>query len=418
MGVAGENSSMTWPRQCAILVGGIGSRLGALTAGTPKPLLDCGGRPFLVWVMRELVRFGIEEFVLLAGYKSEQIETFCAAMRTGLPRPVRIKVSVEPTPAGTGGAMFHARSLLEDSFLLVNGDSWFDVNLGRFIADTAAKADAVGHVLLRRVEDASRYGVVELDEGRIREFRERPAGATAGLSNAGIYLFTRDLFDHLSTDCSLERDVLPRLAAQALVRGQIMDGYFIDIGVPADYARAGRELPRQLLRPAVLFACAGDASQPSKDGTARGSRRWSPDFRDAIRWANDRGLHAFLVVREHVLASMSVSECGAVGSSALFPDELRAVGGVIDGWCVRAEQARSSNDASGAPSDLRLRTVATVLDDWEVDRADSLIITDRAVDLELGKQVGIPAHFHDGRKPLDMFLADIATRNFGRCAGR
>jgi D-glycero-D-manno-heptose 1,7-bisphosphate phosphatase len=409
---------MNWPRQCAILVGGIGSRLGALTAGTPKPLLDCGGRPFLAWVMRELVRFGIEEFVLLAGYKSEQIETFCAAMRAALPRPVRIQVSVEPTPAGTGGAVFHARSLLDESFLLVNGDSWFDVNLGRFIADTAASQDAVGHVLLRRVEDASRYGVVELAQGRIREFRERPAGATAGLSNAGIYLFTRDLFDHLSPDCSLERDVLPRLAAQALIRGQIMDGYFIDIGVPADYARAGRELPRQLLRPAVLFACTSEASLFSKDGAVHGLRRWSPGFHEAVQWANDRGLHAFMVVREHVSASMSVSECGTVGSSALLLDELRAVGGVVDGWCVWVEPARSSNDASGGPSDLRLRAVATVLDDWEVDRADSLIITDRAADLELGKLVGIPAHFHDGRKPLDMFLADIATRNFGRCASR
>ena len=60
-------------RQCAILVGGLGSRLGALTADTPKPLLTVADRPFLAWQMRELIRFGVEEFVLLTGHRSDRV---------------------------------------------------------------------------------------------------------------------------------------------------------------------------------------------------------------------------------------------------------------------------------------------------------------------------------------------------------
>jgi D-glycero-D-manno-heptose 1,7-bisphosphate phosphatase len=409
---------MKWPRQCAILVGGLGTRLGALTADTPKPLLDCGGRPFLAWIMRELVRFGIEEFVLLAGFKSEHIETFRTTIAAALPRPVRVEVSVEPVPAGTGGAIFHARARLDESFLLVNGDSWFDVNLGRFLAEGAAKANSVGHILLRRVEDASRYGMVDMADGRIREFRDRADGAMPGLSNAGIYLFTRRFIDYLSPRCSLERDILPRLAPQRLISGQVMDGYFIDIGIPADYARAGNELPRHLLRPAVVFACKDEARDLSRDGKAHGSRRLGPGFREAVQWVNDRGWHAFAAAREHDPTGMWDAEGEVVGSGSFVCDHLRAVGGVIDDWCVCIDPANSGHEATGRPLGFRARTIAAMLGDWQVDRAASMFISDREADLDVARRIGIGAHFHDGRRPIGALVADIAAGNCGRCAGR
>ena len=121
------------PRQCAVLVGGMGTRLGSLTTATPKPLLDCGGRPFLAWVLRELSRFGIEEFILLTGHLSDQLQTFAAELPGLLPKPATVRLSLEPLPAGTGGALWNARNHLDERFLVVNGDSWCDTNLARFI---------------------------------------------------------------------------------------------------------------------------------------------------------------------------------------------------------------------------------------------------------------------------------------------
>ena len=60
--------------QCAVLAGGLGTRLGSLTDATPKPLLTRGGRPFLAWLLREFSRFGVTEFVLLTGHLSEEVE--------------------------------------------------------------------------------------------------------------------------------------------------------------------------------------------------------------------------------------------------------------------------------------------------------------------------------------------------------
>lgn len=88
--------------QCTILVGGLGTRLGTRTANTPKLILPCGDRPFLAWLLREFVRFGVTEFLLLTGHLSVDVEKAAHDIAAALPRDVRITISEEPVRAGTG----------------------------------------------------------------------------------------------------------------------------------------------------------------------------------------------------------------------------------------------------------------------------------------------------------------------------
>ncbi len=158
----------TTVRQCAILAGGLGTRLGALAADTPKPVLPIGDRPFLAWLMQEVSRFGVEEVLLLTGHLSERVEASVRAIAAELPRPLRIEFAQEPTRAGTGGALFHARDRLDERFLLCNGDSLFDCNLAELLAAAAADPpEVIGRMVLRRLADASRYGVVDIDGDRV-----------------------------------------------------------------------------------------------------------------------------------------------------------------------------------------------------------------------------------------------------------
>jgi len=152
---------MKIPRQCAILVGDFGSRLGALTPDTPKSLLDCGGRPFLAWVIRELSRFGIEEIILLTGYEAKIFEKFFEEVRFWLPKKISIKLASVSFAAGTGGAVWHARYLLDDSFLVANGESWIDANISNLFV--SSHSNAIGHVALRREPQPSTFNVIELD---------------------------------------------------------------------------------------------------------------------------------------------------------------------------------------------------------------------------------------------------------------
>ena len=151
-------------RQCAVLVGGLGTRLGAIAADTPKPMLTVGDRPFLAWLLREVVRYGIADILLLTGHLSGFVTESLQALRDWLPRPVTVSISEEPMRAGTGGALFHAHEHLQDSFLLLNGDSLFDCDLAPLLA-RAEEPEVLGRLMLRSVEDALRYGVVETNGG-------------------------------------------------------------------------------------------------------------------------------------------------------------------------------------------------------------------------------------------------------------
>jgi len=226
-------------RQCAVLVGGLGTRLGALVADVPKPLLDVAGRPFLAWLLREMSRYGIDEVVLLTGHLSDVVEAALPALHAALPRPMRLTVSREPVRAGTGGALHHAAALLHERFLLLNGDSFLDAALGPALADEEAPG-VLGRLMLRTVPDASRYGVVRTEGERVTAFQPRPDPAHTGPAaiNGGMYVLDRRILEHVGPQCSLEADVLPGLAAKGALRATAGQGWFIDIGVPEDYASA------------------------------------------------------------------------------------------------------------------------------------------------------------------------------------
>ena len=121
---------------------------------TPKPLLPCGNRPFIAWLLREFVRFGVEEFLLLAGHLADAVDARVHDLSALLPRAARIVVCREPLRAGTGGAVFHAREHLDQRFLLCNGDSLFDCNLATLLAAASADEQAVtGRILLREFDN-------------------------------------------------------------------------------------------------------------------------------------------------------------------------------------------------------------------------------------------------------------------------
>lgn len=402
-------------RQCAILVGGLGTRLGALTAGTPKPLLPCGDRPFLAWLMRELLRFGVEEFVLLTGHLSGEVAARVEALSAMLPKPARIVLSEEPERAGTGGAVFHARDKLDTRFLLCNGDSLFDCNLATLLA---GDDDAVGRMMLRQVDDASRYGVVVLEGEHVRAFRERPAAGTPGVINAGIYVFGRTLIEELAPACSLEADVLPRLAARGALRGVVGDGYFRDIGIPEDYVRAGEEIPRVVHRPALFLDRDGTINVDHGWVGTRERFEWVPGAREAIHCATDAGWHVFVVTNQSGVARGHYDEAAVTSLHEWMTDEVRRAGGTIDDIRYCPFHVDGVVPAYARASDWRKPEPGMLLDlmrAWELDPARCVMIGDQESDMQAARAAGIAARRFAGGD-LREFVAAVMTAQMSSSA--
>jgi D-glycero-alpha-D-manno-heptose 1-phosphate guanylyltransferase len=229
-----------------ILAGGFGTRLRSAVSDVPKPLAPIGGRPFLAWFIDVLIRQGITSVTLSVHHDWQKIKDYFTANKVSIP----IHYAVEETPLGTGGAM--AFALAEhagnEPVIVLNGDSYSRVDYKALYA-AHNKTGGKLTIVLRHVPDTSRYsyGAVAIEDGVITYFGEGAPGKP-GLINAGVYVMDPKLFaeNDMPQAFSFERDFLPPRLATLKPHAFSVDDYFIDIGVPADYARACKELPELL----------------------------------------------------------------------------------------------------------------------------------------------------------------------------
>ena len=214
-----------------ILCGGIGSRLQPAVSDVPKVLALVGGRPFLDILLERLRAAGLRRFVLLTGYRSDQIERHVEAL-VGWD----IALSVETVPLGTAGAVRQAARYIDGTFFLLNGDTWLDLDAAGLLAAHRA-AGALVTVAACSVPDASRYGALQVSaDGCIRGFLEKGGVSGPGLVNAGVYVAEPGLLEHIPAGPSLERETLPELiAAGARVQAAPQPGEFVDIGTVESY---------------------------------------------------------------------------------------------------------------------------------------------------------------------------------------
>ena len=218
-----------------VLVGGLGTRLRSVLRDRPKPLAEVNGRPFLAYILDQLERAGVRHAVLCTGYMGEALSSAMGESHGRL----ELTYSCEEEPLGTGGALLrgavHARGGV---ILAMNGDSYFGLDLAAFWTWHREGGHAVS-IGLRWVEDASRYGLVEVDEsGRIRAFREKDGRSGPGWINGGIYLVARERFVSIPAGraVSLEREVFPGWCGD--LWGFKTEAPFLDIGTPEALASA------------------------------------------------------------------------------------------------------------------------------------------------------------------------------------
>ncbi|MEE2637781.1 MAG: NDP-sugar synthase [Acidobacteriota bacterium] len=234
--------------KAVILAGGFGTRLRPLTLDIPKPIVPIFVRPFLYYqidLLRQVPE--IDEVILSLNYRPDHIE---ARVGDGTEAGLHVRYMVEPHPLGTGGAIKYATHGVTDTVLVFNGDVLTTIDLQAVVTLHRQRA-ALATIVLTPVENPTAYGLVETDaEGNVRRFLEKPklADITCNTINAGIYVLEPATFDRIPDDTawSIEREYFPSL----VTRGEsfvayVDDGYWLDIGTPASYMRAHRDLMTQ-----------------------------------------------------------------------------------------------------------------------------------------------------------------------------
>jgi mannose-1-phosphate guanylyltransferase len=221
--------------QALILAGGEGTRLRPLTSTVPKPVVPLVDRPFVAFMLEWLRRHGVDDVVMSCGHLASGVRN---VLGDGSAYGVRLRYVEEPRPLGTGGAVKFAEPLLDERFLMLNGDILTDMDLSAQIQHHEERG-ARATLALTPVEDPSNYGLVRTrEDGEVTEFVEKPSPDQIDTRNvsAGAYVLERSVLDLLvgGRPASIERDVFPRLVGDGLF-GFVSDGYWLDIGTPHRY---------------------------------------------------------------------------------------------------------------------------------------------------------------------------------------
>ncbi len=225
------------PVQAVILVGGEGTRLRPLTSTVPKPVVPLVDRPLISFMLEWLVAHGVDDVIMSCGFLATSVRN---VLGDGSGLGVRLRFVEEPEPRGTGGALKYAEPMLDERFLMLNGDVLTDLDLSAQIAQHE-QTGARGTLALVGVADPTAYGLVRLHEDRsVKEFVEKPSSdeIDTNLISAGAYVLERSVLELIPPDrnVSIEREVWPALVGEGLY-GCPHDAYWLDIGTPERYLK-------------------------------------------------------------------------------------------------------------------------------------------------------------------------------------
>jgi len=377
--------------EAIILAGGLGTRLRSVVSEVPKCMAPVDGRPFLQYMLEWLSRYDVSHVVLSVGYLKEVIFSFMDSRAC----PFEISYAVEEEPLGTGGGIRLALTKCrEDRVIVLNGDTFFDVDL------EALSFSAPVTLALKPMRDFDRYGAVDWDGELVTGFHEKAACAE-GLINGGVYALVRSQLDFAfyPKRFSFEKDLLEPLAAAHLVAGQVQDGYFIDIGIPEDYARAQRELPeiQAVLKASdVVLAMDADTLLLDRDGVIN---RWLPGdyvtswdkftFLPGIleslrKWAG-HFRHIFLVTNQRGVGKGRMTQEQLEAVHARMLAEIAAAGGRIDG--IYLCTALSDDDPRRKPNRGMFNEILAAYP--EVRPEKTVMLGDSRYDREFAANCGI-----------------------------
>src|SRR3990172_6825587 len=225
-------------KQAVILAAGEGQRLRPFTVTKPKTMISIAGKPILQYVVEALAKNGIRNIVIVAGYRRDQVFNY---MGSGEKFGVKIVYITQEKQLGTAHALMQAREAVEDEFLVLPGDNLIEANtIARFV-DVKPQA-----LLVKKVENTARYGVVTTDGNIVLGIEEKPKETTCDIINTGIYAFNKEIFNFIDNQLGLP-DVLNNMIDQGCqVNARETKGTWLDVVYPWDILSLNNAVLRQI----------------------------------------------------------------------------------------------------------------------------------------------------------------------------
>ena len=226
-----------------IMAGGMGTRIAAVNALVPKPMITILGKPILEYQIECLEKQGYTDIIIVIGYKGEQIQAY---FKDGTDFGVKIEYIVEQTPLGTAGALYLLKNRIEEEFLLINGDIIFDIDIGRFV-EHHRKKEGKATIFIHPNDHPFDSGIIKADkEGRVFQWpcKEDERKWYKNRVNAGLHILSPQIMYEMRElkKMDMDRDVLRHLIPQGLLYAYDSPEYVKDMGTPERLAEVEMDI--------------------------------------------------------------------------------------------------------------------------------------------------------------------------------
>ncbi|MBN1161676.1 MAG: NTP transferase domain-containing protein [Dehalococcoidales bacterium] len=336
-------------KQAVILAAGEGQRLRPFTVNRPKTMITIADKPILQFVIESLARNGIRDIVLVVGYRKEQVFDYIGS---GEQLGVKITYVTQEQQLGTAHALSMVKDSVGDEFLVLPGDNLIEAHTISDFSDVEPDA-----VLVKRVDNPERYGVVGIEGDEIKEIVEKPREAGSNLVNTGIYAFSRDVFDYIDTVLDIPSVLNNMIAAGCSVRALETDGTWLDVIYPWDVISLNNAILQNIevgLGGTIEDGVTLQGKVIVGDGTVvrAGSCIYGPAV---IGSGCDIGPHACVMPSTSIGDNVVISSFTQVKNSVIGNDVNLGPGcfisdSVIDKGCV----IKGRFTALGGPSEIRI----------------------------------------------------------------
>ena len=358
-----------------ILAGGKGSRIKKFLKNNPKPMAKFNNKYFIEYIIQNFSKYSFKRIFILTGYKSKIIIN---KFHKKLFNFVEITCFKEKTPMGTGGALNILKKNKINDFVLINGDTIFDINLNLLI--NTIKKKQIGSIALVKnlSKKKNKLNNLSLNKNKITN------QIKGNLKNGGIYFFKKKILKFVKNkNSSLENDILPKLIKKELLSGKIFNNFFLDIGTPNDYKKAKKLLYKKFLRPAVFLDRDGVINYNKNYVYKKKDFKFRPNVIKGLKLLNEKGYYIFIVTNQAGIAKNIFKENDFINLHTYIKAKLQKLNIFINdvSYSPFHPEAKikkyKKNSLTRKPGNLMIKRIKNK---WHINFKKSFMIGDQVSD--------------------------------------
>ena len=369
-----------------ILAGGRGSRIKNFTNLLPKPLIKFSKISLLRYIINNFSKYSIDKIYILCGYKGKLIHREFHKKIINL---VEINCIIEKRPMGTGGSLYSLKKIIKNDFILINGDTVFDIDFNKFIKSKNKKS--IGSIALiknKNYKSNKKLVGIGLNKKKDIIFKNN-----SKLMNGGIYYLNKRIFKYIKNiNSSLENDIIPNLINKSLFNGMVFDNFFLDIGTPKNLKSANFLIPNYFKKPAVFLDRDGVINYDKGYTYKIKDFKFRPGVVKAIRYLNLKNYYVFIVTNQAGIAKgfYTINDFFKLQKyiknflikKNIFINDIKFSPyhpkGKIKKYSIKSNFRK--------PGNLMIESLFT---QWNLDRKKSLMIGDKITDMKAAKKSNI-----------------------------